>query len=77
MSTEKESGRMLDSTETVNVSKLIYASGTKVQFRRKDTSRPLGPGEGKIFTASASPTVYYVSLRETSEIVLGLEPKKK
>lgn len=79
MSAEKTAGSTLGVVETVNVSKLIYAQGTKVMFGKKEqTSRPaLRPGDAKTFTASASPAVYYVSLTETAEVDLGLDPKKK
>jgi hypothetical protein len=62
--------------ETINVSRLIYTTGRKVHFQSLRTSVPLTPGEQQTLTASASPNVYYVSLLETSEIALPLNPKK-
>jgi len=65
--------------ETVNVTKLIFASGAKLMYQRKDETSQLSlrPSDAKTFTASASPPVYYVSLTETSEVDLDLEPQKK
>ena len=60
----------LQRTERVNVSKLIYANERTIRFQRQGTSVPIVPGARKSLTASASPTVYYVSLTETSEVVL-------
>jgi hypothetical protein len=63
--------------ETVNVSKLINATSQKVSFRREKTSVPLIPGNQRSLTANASPNVYYVSLTETSEVVLTDDADKK
>lgn len=76
MSTEKETPSKLDRKEIINVSRLIYTAGSKVSFRRHQTSRAIIPGEPQILTANASPNFYYVSLSDSSEVVLPLTPKK-
>lgn len=76
MSPEKKDTEDLNIPVTVNVSRLINATERKVQFQRQRTSVPLVPGKQRSLTANASPNVYYVSLAETSEIVLNDKPDK-
>jgi hypothetical protein len=74
MNAKDEVAKGSNKKEIINVSKLISATGRKVQFQRQRTSVPLAPGEQVRLTASATPNVYYVSLAESSEVTLPIKP---
>lgn len=56
--------------ETINVTKLIYSGGNKVLFNQ----RPVQLATNRLYTASAAPSGYFISLGEPIEVSLN---KKK